>query len=161
MKIGTGTGKTRDGTGLKLGEKNREVSTIKIGTSSKSRDIGTPSTAKPETVGAAEPTKSSRVEEVLHSSSGGGGEVAAPTFEGKRNLKVGVVVPWRSFGAREYMKAFNGATSSLERKRLGLFKKYQIQAEFDLKVITPSPTGKTLYNDLLSKTDILKNNLIC
>lgn len=67
---------------------------------------------------------------------------AAPTSSsGMRHLHVGIVVPYKSFGVREYTKAYTSATYNLARK-LKLFKKYDIQVRIVMKEMTPSPTGK-------------------
>ncbi|KAK4877546.1 hypothetical protein RN001_010052 [Aquatica leii] len=62
-----------------------------------------------------------------------------PTSSSKLILSVGMVVPYKSFGTREYRKAVSNAESSLSRK-LDLFKKYDLQVQTVMKELTPSPT---------------------
>lgn len=57
------------------------------------------------------------------------------------HLHVGMVVPYKSFGVREYTKAVTSAKYSVQRK-LKLFKHHDIQVHIDMKELTPSPTGK-------------------
>lgn len=67
---------------------------------------------------------------------------AAPTSSsGMRHLNVGIVVPYKSFGVREYTKATTSAKYNLARK-LKLFKKHDIQVRIVMKEMTPSPTGE-------------------
>lgn len=67
---------------------------------------------------------------------------AAPTSSsGMRHLNVGIVVPYKSFGVREYTKATTSAKYNLARK-LKLFKKFDIQVRIVMKEMTPSPTGE-------------------
>lgn len=59
-----------------------------------------------------------------------------------------MVVPYKSFGAREYAKAVTTATNSLQKStrgpKLGLFQQYDIHVKISMKELTPSPTGKVL-----------------
>ncbi|KAK0168070.1 hypothetical protein PV327_001908 [Microctonus hyperodae] len=61
-------------------------------------------------------------------------------------LKVGMVVPYKSFGVREYTKAVTTAISALQRStrgpKLELFQRYDIHVLITMKELTPSPTGK-------------------
>nr|AYF60461.1 glutamate receptor ionotropic [Aphidius gifuensis] len=60
-------------------------------------------------------------------------------------LKVGMVVPYKSFGVREYTKAVTRAISGLQRStrgpRLELFQHYDIHVLITMKELTPSPTA--------------------
>lgn len=58
------------------------------------------------------------------------------------NLHVGLVVPYKSFGVREYTKAVTSAKSGLQRKLGRLFRKYDLQVHLSMKELTPSPTCK-------------------
>lgn len=60
---------------------------------------------------------------------------------GVAHLHVGMVVPYKSFGTREYTKAITSAKYSVQRK-LKLFKFHDIQVHIVMKEMTPSPTGK-------------------
>lgn len=63
-------------------------------------------------------------------------------------LHVGMVVPYKSFGVREYTKAATSAKYNLQRKLVNLFKRYDLQVHTVMKELTPSPTG-TLHFYLL------------
>ncbi|XP_034944082.1 glutamate receptor ionotropic, NMDA 2B [Chelonus insularis] len=71
-------------------------------------------------------------------------------------LKVGMVVPFKTFGFREYKKAALTAISALQRStrgpRLGLFDRYDIHVDITMKELTPSPTAilKSLCNEFLT-----------
>lgn len=68
---------------------------------------------------------------------------SAPTTYGDLPvLHVGMVVPYKSFGTREYTKAATLAKYNLQRKLITLFKKYDLQTHIVMKEMTPSPTGK-------------------
>nr|QHN69191.1 ionotropic receptor 10 [Sirex nitobei] len=60
-------------------------------------------------------------------------------------LKVGMVVPYKSFGVREYTKAVTTAINTLQKStrypKLGLFQRYDIYVKIDMKELTPSPTA--------------------
>lgn len=67
---------------------------------------------------------------------------AAPTSSsGMRQLNIGIALPHKAFGVREYIKATTSAKYNLARK-LKLMKRYDIQVHIDMKELTPSPTGK-------------------
>ncbi|KAK5642930.1 hypothetical protein RI129_009097 [Pyrocoelia pectoralis] len=66
-----------------------------------------------------------------------------PTSSSKLILSVGMMVPYKAFGTREYRKSVSNAESSLSRK-LDLFKKYDLQVQTSMKELTPSPTGRPL-----------------
>lgn len=61
------------------------------------------------------------------------------------NLHVGLVVPYKSFGVREYTKAVTSAKAGLQRKLGRLFRKYDLQVHLSMKELTPSPTCKYLF----------------
>ncbi|XP_066592276.1 glutamate receptor ionotropic, NMDA 2B isoform X2 [Prorops nasuta] len=60
-------------------------------------------------------------------------------------LKVGMIVPYKSFGVRDYTKAVTTAISTLQKStrgpRLGLFQHYDIHVRIAMKELTPSPTA--------------------
>lgn len=56
------------------------------------------------------------------------------------HLHVGMVVPYKSFGVREYTKAITSSKYNLQRK-LKIFKNHDIQVHIVMKELTPSPTG--------------------
>lgn len=56
-------------------------------------------------------------------------------------LNIGIVVPYKSFGVREYTKAIT-TTKSLIARKLKLFKTHDIQVHIVMKQMTPSPTGE-------------------
>ncbi|XP_011880969.1 PREDICTED: glutamate receptor ionotropic, NMDA 2B isoform X5 [Vollenhovia emeryi] len=60
------------------------------------------------------------------------------------DLKVGMLVPYKSFGVREYTRAASSAISALQRStrgpRLGLFQRYDLRVRIVMKELTPSPT---------------------
>lgn len=58
------------------------------------------------------------------------------------NLHVGLVVPYKTFGAREYSKALTTAKSGLSRKLPKLFRRYDLQVHFSMQELTPSPKCK-------------------
>ncbi|XP_025836924.1 glutamate receptor ionotropic, NMDA 2B [Agrilus planipennis] len=74
------------------------------------------------------------------------------TSTNQKILQLGLVVPQKSFGVREYTKAVNNAKLSLSRKLPSLFKKYDLQVRIVMKELTPSPKAilKSLCQDFLS-----------
>lgn len=61
-----------------------------------------------------------------------------------KNLNVGLVVPYKSFGYREYTKAITLAKAGLQRK-LVRFRNYELTVHLSMKELTPSPTGKCTF----------------
>lgn len=57
------------------------------------------------------------------------------------HLNIGIVVPYKSFGVRDYTKAIT-TTKSLIARKLKLFKTHDIQVHIVMKQMTPSPTGE-------------------
>ncbi|XP_020280170.1 glutamate receptor ionotropic, NMDA 2B isoform X3 [Pseudomyrmex gracilis] len=72
------------------------------------------------------------------------------------NLKVGMMVPHKSFGTREYTRAVTTAINTLQRStrgpKLGLFERYDLHVKLAMKELTPSPTAilDSLCKDFLS-----------
>lgn len=56
------------------------------------------------------------------------------------HLHVGMVVPYKAFGTREYNKAVNSAKYIVQRK-LNFLKNYDISVHIMMKPMSPSPTG--------------------
>ncbi|XP_076386338.1 glutamate ionotropic receptor NMDA type subunit 2 isoform X7 [Megachile rotundata] len=60
-------------------------------------------------------------------------------------LEVGMVVPHKSFGVREYTKAVTSAVHSLQKStrgpKLRFFERYDIHVKVSMKALTPSPTA--------------------
>ncbi|XP_066141506.1 glutamate receptor ionotropic, NMDA 2B isoform X2 [Euwallacea fornicatus] len=67
------------------------------------------------------------------------------------HLSMGMVVPYKSFGVREYTKAIT-TTKSLISRKLKLFKTHDIQVHIVMKPMTPSPTAilKSLCKEFLN-----------
>ncbi|OAD57712.1 hypothetical protein WN48_01555 [Eufriesea mexicana] len=61
--------------------------------------------------------------------------------------EVGMMVPHKSFGVREYTKAVTSAMSTLQKssraRKLGLFQHYDIHVKVDTQSLTPSPTVRS------------------
>lgn len=115
LKVGLGVGKNASST---------RGNGLRIGTGRAGRTSTTTSTAAPPE------------EDAVHTP-------AAPTSSssGAKHLYVGIVVPYKSFGVREYNKAISSTKHNLKRK-LELFKKYNdIKVHIVMKELTPSPTG--------------------
>ncbi|XP_076764017.1 glutamate ionotropic receptor NMDA type subunit 2 isoform X6 [Xylocopa sonorina] len=59
------------------------------------------------------------------------------------DLKVGMMVPHKSFGVREYTKAVTSAVNTLQKStrgpKLKLFQRYDIHVKVSMKSLTPSP----------------------
>ncbi|XP_054012275.1 glutamate receptor ionotropic, NMDA 2B isoform X1 [Hylaeus anthracinus] len=78
----------------------------------------------------------------------------APHSEGGAHnitlLEVGLMVPHKSFGVREYTKAVTSAVIMLQKStrgpKLKLFERYDIHVKVAMKALTPSPT--TILNSL-------------
>ncbi|KZC10023.1 hypothetical protein WN55_01743 [Dufourea novaeangliae] len=60
-------------------------------------------------------------------------------------LKVGMLVPHKSFGVRDYTKAVTSAVNTLQKStrgpKLKLFERYDIHVKVAMKELTPSPTN--------------------
>ncbi|XP_050299775.1 glutamate receptor ionotropic, NMDA 2B isoform X2 [Anthonomus grandis grandis] len=128
------------GGGLKIGEKSKNASLsrgngIKLGSSNRGlRSTTTTTTMVPE----EEP------QHVQH----------PPTSPAKNkivHLNIGIVVPYKSFGVREYTKAIT-TTKTLIARKLNLFRTHDIQVHIVMKQMTPSPTAilKSLCKEFLN-----------
>lgn len=127
--------------GLKVGhERNRTVTTsrgngLKLGTGNRASRMTT--TAAPE--------------DTVHTPS-----ITTLTNEISQ-LHVGMVVPHKAFGVREYNKAISSAKYNLQRKLVELWKTYDLQIRFVMKELTPSPTGKLVVLIFLN----IKHSVLC
>lgn len=118
------------GGGLKIGQQNSSRTSnttrgngLKLGAFGRvSRSTTTTTTVPPE--------------EYIHTPS-------TSSSPGTRHLYVGLVVPHKSFGAREYTKAVTTTKNLLVRKLVNMFKLYDLQYHTVMKELTPSPTGKS------------------
>ncbi|XP_015178929.1 PREDICTED: glutamate receptor ionotropic, NMDA 2B isoform X2 [Polistes dominula] len=65
-------------------------------------------------------------------------------------LKVGMMVPYKTFGVRDYTKAVTSAINTLQKStrgpKLGLFQQHGIRVKISMMELTPSPT--TILNSL-------------
>ncbi|KOC67488.1 hypothetical protein WH47_11667 [Habropoda laboriosa] len=65
-------------------------------------------------------------------------------------LRVGMLVPHKSFGVREYTKAVTSAVHLLQKSTRGpkmrLFERYDIHVKVAMKSLTPSPTGESIFH---------------
>lgn len=86
--------------------------------------------------------------------------LSPPTTSSKLMLNVGMVVPYKAFGTREYRKAVSNAESSLSRK-LDLFKKYDLHVQTEMKELTPSPTGEYICLCLILPKYLIAKQLTC
>lgn len=57
-----------------------------------------------------------------------------------KHLHIGMVVPYKAFGTREYNKAVNSAKYIVQRK-LSFLKEYDFSVHIMMKPMSPSPTG--------------------
>lgn len=114
LKIGSGSGKN-----LTASRGNG----IKIGGSTRGSRITTTTTMLPEEDHINPPTISTSEPGITH-------------------LHVGMAVPYKSFGVREYNKAISNAKYTVHRK-LKMFKHYDIKVHIVMKELTPTPTGTT------------------
>lgn len=66
-----------------------------------------------------------------------------------QNLNVGMIVPHKNFGAREYNKTINNLILNLykdhartKKSKFSFLNKYLLQVNHRMMKLTPSPTGK-------------------
>jgi hypothetical protein len=140
-KVGTVENK-RHREGIKLGEgsRTRDPSTIRVVTTPLPK--GESSVDKSRNTSASSAVNGSTAATVGYS----GSSVTEPAASSTTKLHIGLVVPSKSFGVREYTKAFHAAITGLQTrtrgKKLKMFYKYDINPRYDMKTLTPSPTGK-------------------
>jgi len=72
-----------------------------------------------------------------------------------QNLNVGMIVPHKNFGAREYNKTINNLIYNLykdhartKKSKFSFLDKYWLQVNHRMMKLTPSPTGKYFRNRL-------------
>ncbi|XP_076634855.1 glutamate ionotropic receptor NMDA type subunit 2 isoform X3 [Colletes latitarsis] len=135
-------GPTRGGSGIQIGTSDRGTHTkglgfgrgggVKLGegrfpNSTRQRFTTTTTTRSPPP----------RITHAPHSSEGNSPNI---TY-----LKVGMMVPHKSFGVREYTKAVTSAVNTLQKStrgpKLRLFERYDIHVKVAMKALTPSPTA--------------------
>ena len=156
IKIG-GASRPRETVGNKFGgnENKRHREGIKVGEGSRNRDqsairVVTTSPPKGESSSGDKSKFSSLPNSVEGNASLAVGRPAISTTESPAlvttKLHIGLVVPSKSFGVREYTKAFHAAISGMQTRtrgrKLKMFYKYDITPRYDMKSLTPSPTGK-------------------
>lgn len=126
---GVKIGERERGSGVKVGERpqktngtNRAILGVKIG-----------DTANPKKTYAVDPSRVGKSFEV----------------DGKqeRQLKLGLLLPYKNFGFREYNKAIASATTQLKRgsMKLNLFRMYEIDPRIVSLTMTPSPKSKCFH----------------
>jgi hypothetical protein len=75
------------------------------------------------------------------------GLATVPPPASTTRLNIGLVVPSKSFGVREYTRAFSAAITGLQTRtrgrKLKLFNKHDINPIYDMKPLTPSPIGRS------------------
>ncbi|KAI4486101.1 hypothetical protein M0804_006590 [Polistes exclamans] len=73
-------------------------------------------------------------------------------------LKVGMMVPYKTFGVRDYTKAVTSAINTLQKStrgpKLGLFQQHGIRVKISMMELTPSPTSV-----IASKTRLFGNDV--
>lgn len=117
------------GSGLKIGQQNTSrVSNTTRGNGLKLGTFG-------RTTRSTTTTTTAAPEEYIHTPS-------TSSSSGTKPLCIGLVVPHKSFGAREYTKAVTTTKNQLLRKLVNMFKYYDLQYYTVMKELTPSPTGK-------------------
>nr|XP_033340266.1 glutamate receptor ionotropic, NMDA 2B isoform X2 [Megalopta genalis] len=69
----------------------------------------------------------------------------APHTDNIADLNVGMLVPHKSFGVRDYIKAVTYAVNLLQKstrgRKLSLFERYDIHVKVSMQELTPSPTA--------------------
>lgn len=157
VKIGASS-RARESTGVKIGgsENKRHREGVRVGEASRNRDPVTVKvvTTVPSKVQSSSDKTSGNVSRTNAAegnrsatvvSPGSLATVPAPSSTTTK-LHIGLVVPSKSFGVREYTRAFHAAITGLQTRtrgrKLKLFYKYDISPRYDMKPLTPSPTGR-------------------
>lgn len=157
VKIGS-ISRPREAVGIKVGgsDNKRHREGIKLGEGSRNRDQ---STIRNATISPHKGESSSHDKSKFSSFPNNSAEGNASAAVGRpevtttespalatRKLHIGLVVPSKSFGVREYTKAFHAAITGMQTrtrgKKLKMFYKYDITPRYDMKSLTPSPTGR-------------------
>jgi hypothetical protein len=157
VKIGS-VSRPREAVGIKVGgsENKRHREGIKLGEGSRNRDqsaIRVTTILPPK--GESSSDDKSKFSSVPNNSEEGNASVAVVRPEvtttessalATTKLHIGLVVPSKSFGVRDYTKAFHAAITGLQTrtrgKKLKMFYKHDIGVRYDMKSMTPSPTGR-------------------
>jgi hypothetical protein len=155
VKLGN-SGRVRESFEAKLGttESKRHREGIKLGEGSRTRDPSTirvVTTPLPKGESSVDKFRNTSAPSAVNGSTAvtvgyTGSSVTEPAASSTTKLHIGLVVPSKSFGVREYTKAFHAAITGLQTrtrgKKLKMFNKYEINPRYDMKTLTPSPTGK-------------------
>jgi hypothetical protein len=155
VKLGN-SGRLRESVGVKLGtsESKRHREGIKVGEGSRTRDpssIRVATSPPPKVESSNDKSRNASAPSAVSGSAPvtvgySGSSVTEPATSSTTKLHIGLVVPSKSFGVREYTKAFHASITGLQTrtrgKKLKMFYKYDISPRYDMKPLTPSPTGK-------------------
>lgn len=155
VKLGN-YGRLRESIEVKLGtsDSRRHREGIKLGEGSRTRDpstIRTVTTAPSKAESSSDKYRNASAVSAVNGSAPvtvgySGSSVTEPATSSTTKLHIGLVVPSKSFGVREYTKAFHASITGLQTrtrgKKLKMFYKYDISPRYDMKTLTPSPTGK-------------------
>jgi len=160
VKIGS-VSRPREAVGIKVGgsENKRHREGIKLGEGARNRDQSTirvTTTLPPKAVSISD--DKSKSSSVPNNYAEGNASVAVgrpkvTTTESPAlattKLHIGLVVPSKSFGVRDYTKSFHAAITGLQTrtrgKKLKMFYKHDIGVRYDMKSLTPSPTGRNCH----------------
>jgi hypothetical protein len=155
VKLGN-SGRLREPVEVKIGtsENKRYREGIKLGEGSRTRDPSTirvVTTPPPKGEFSSDKYRNASVTIAVNGSAPvtvgySGSSVTQPPTPSITKLHIGLVVPSKSFGVREYTKAFRASITGLQTRtrgrKLKMFYKYDINPRYDMKPLTPSPTGK-------------------
>jgi len=135
---------------IKIGPQNtsslRNISAIAGGTSrhiyNVSRTSTTTTSTTPSTTTIWTTTIRPMLEEDIDAGTNSSNEP-----ERRKLLTVGLVVPYKSFGKRDYTRAVTNAISAVQRATVRsptpiLSREYELQGHLSMVVLTPSPKGK-------------------
>ncbi|KAJ9588812.1 hypothetical protein L9F63_017850 [Diploptera punctata] len=129
VKIGSSDSRRR-GEGIVLGNKTRDPSTVRGVVTSK------PETGDNRTSSTPSALDENQVTIEVKSSSG-----MDPVPKTTKELLVGLVVPYKSFGTRDYTRSLFAEISRLQKK-LKFFTKFHINPLIGMQPLTPSPTSE-------------------
>lgn len=107
-----------------------------------------------------------RNETILHRATSTPQTPTSETTERKPDLTIGLIVPKKQFGVRDYLRGIQEAINSLHKSRgpkLSFLNKYnftQYQVNTEMMSLTPSPTGKNDVPLLLSRCRSTYNECI-
>ena len=132
VKVGSNEARRR-GEGIVIGNKTRDPSTFRGGVTPKSEVMDNRNVSTPSSVEETQVTIEVR---------GGGGMDPVP--KATKELLVGLVVPYKSFGTRDYTRSLFAEISRLQKK-LKFFSRYHINPLIGMQPLTPSPTSEYLF----------------